>query len=226
MANHVNSSTRNNVKVIAFAAQKGGSGKTTLALHVAVEYARAGQRVALLDTDPQGSAAMWGGLRDTDDITVVPVAAGELAAVMADAASDGYDVVILDTPPHANISLAMTLRHATLAVLPFKPSPLDLATLDNLLEKVKAGHVPAVAVISAAPMRAAEITPMRQALEAGGLPVLDTVIHDLMPFRRSIGIGQSVAEFDPKGRAAMEIRALRREIDEVINSMRKEVATT
>lgn len=214
------------MKTIVFAAQKGGSGKTTLSLHLAVEYQRAGHRVALLDTDPQGSAAMWGGLRETDDITVAAVQAGELASVMQDAASDGYDVVVVDTPPHATVALTLTLRHATLAVLPFKPSPLDLATLPNLSEKVLAARVPAVAVISAAPMRAAEITPMRHALEDGGLRVLDTIVHDLMPFRRSIGMGQSVTEFDPKGRAAMEIRTLRREIDEVIKSIRKEVTTS
>lgn len=214
------------MKTIILAAQKGGSGKTTIALHLAVEYQRAGNKVALLDTDPQGSAAMWGGLRDDDDVTVAAVQAAELAGVMADAKSDGYDVVIVDTPPHATVALTLTLRHATLAVLPFKPSPLDLATLGSLMEKVRAANVPAVAVLSAAPLRAAEILPMRQALEADGLPVLETVVHDLMPFRRSIGNGQSVTEFDPKGRAAHEIRVLRKEIDNVITSLRKEVTTS
>lgn len=214
------------MKTIILAAQKGGSGKTTIALHLAVEYRRAGHKVALLDTDPQGSAAMWGGLRDADDITVAAVQAAELPTVMAEAEADGYAVVIIDTPPHATVALTLTLRHATLALLPFRPSPLDLATLDSLSEKVRGARVPAVAVLSGAPLRAAEIEPMRRALEAGGLPVLDTVIHDLMPFRRAIGNGQAVSEFDPKGRAAHEIRALRREIDSVITSLTKEVETS
>lgn len=213
------------MKTIVLAAQKGGSGKTTIALHLAVEYRRAGQKVALLDTDPQGSAAMWGGLRDSDDITVAAVQANELPAAMADARSDGYDVVIVDTPPHATVALTLTLRHATLAILPFKPSPLDLATMGNLMEKVLDARVPAAAVLSSAPLRAAEIEPVRKALEAGGLMVLDTVIHDLMPFRRAISNGLAVSEFDPKGRAAFEIRALRREIDDVITSLGKEVVT-
>lgn len=213
------------MKTIVLAAQKGGSGKTTIALHLAVEYRRAGHKVALLDTDPQGSAAMWGRLRDTSDVTVAAVQASELPSVMADAKADGYNYVIVDTPPHATVALTLTLRHATVALLPFKPSPLDLATLDSLLEKARPARVPMAAVLSAAPMRAAEITPMRQSLEAGGLAVLDTVIHELMPFRRSIGLGQSVCEFDPKGRAAYEIRSLRHEIDDLITSMRSEVMT-
>lgn len=210
---------------IVFAAQKGGCGKTTLALHLAVEYGRAGKAVALLDTDPQRSAAMWGELRDTDDLTVAAVPADQIGSALRDAESDGYDLVIVDTPPHASASLMLALRRATLAVLPFKPSPLDLATLETVKAMVDAAGIPAMAVISAAPLRAAEILPMRQAIEAGGLPVLETVIHDLMPFRRSIGNGLSVTEFDPKGRAALEIRALRRNIDEVISSLRNEAIT-
>ena len=213
------------MKTIVLAAQKGGSGKTTLAVHLAVEYQRAGFRVALVDTDPQGSAAQWGRLRDTEDVLVAAVPAGDLARCMRDASGDGYDIVVVDTPPHATVALTLTLRHATLAVLPFRPSAFDLATLAGLSEKVRAAHVPAVALLSAAPMRAAEIQHMRKALEEGGLQVLDTIVHDLMPFRRSIALGQSVAEFDVQGRAAMEIRALRREIDEAITSLRHEVTT-
>lgn len=214
------------MKTIVLAAQKGGSGKTTIALHLAVEYRRSGCKVALLDTDPQGSAAMWGRLRETNDVTVAAVQASELPTVMADARGDGYEYVIVDTPPHATVALTLTLRYATLAVLPFRPSPLDLATLDSLMEKVRLARVPAVAMLSAAPSRAAEIHPMRKALERGGVSVLDAMLHELMPFRRSIGIGQAVCEFDPRGRAAYEVRELRREIDRIIASQRNEVTTS
>lgn len=210
------------MKTIILAAQKGGSGKTTIALHLAVEYQRAGKKVALIDTDPQASASMWGELRDADDVTVVATDASELSARLADARADGYEVVVVDTPPHATVSLTLTLTHATLAILPFKPSPLDIETRHTLMEKVKAANVPAVAVLSAAPLRAAEITPVRAILERDGIRVLETVIHDLMPFRRSIGFGKAVTEFDPKGRGAHEIRELRREIDDVIKSLGNE----
>lgn len=209
------------MQTIVVAAQKGGSGKTTLAVHLAVDYRKAGKTVALIDTDPQRSAEMWGGLRDADDITVVGVPGAELAAALRDAESDGFDVVLVDTPPHASAALVPVLRLATIAVVPFKPSPLDLATLDTVQRMLEAAGVPAVAVISAAPLRAAEVHPMRKAIEAGGLHVLDTVIHDLMPFRRSIGNGMSVAEFDPKGRGALEIRQLRKEIDAAIAALPK-----
>ncbi len=111
------------MQIIVIAAQKGGAGKTTLALHLAVEYQRAGKSVALIDTDPQRSAEMWGGLRDAQDITVVGVPGAEIAAALRDAESDGYDVVLVDTPPHASAALVPVLRLATLAVVPFQPSP-------------------------------------------------------------------------------------------------------
>lgn len=210
---------------IVFSAQKGGCGKTTLALHLAVEYARSGLTVAVLDTDPQKSAALWGELREARDLTVLPIAADEIGAALRDAEADGYDLAIVDTPPHASAKLLLALRRADLAIIPFRPSPLDLATLEAVAGMVNHAGIPAVAILSAAPLRAAEIEPMRHALEAGGLRVLETIIHDLMPFRRSIGNGQSVTEFDPKGRAAMEIRSLRRELNNFITPIRKEVTT-
>lgn len=206
------------MQTIVMAAQKGGSGKTTLALHLAVEYQREGKRVALIDTDPQRSAAMWGQLRDAGDITVAGVPGAEIAGALRDAESDGFDVVIVDTPPHASASLVPVLRAATLVVVPFRPSPLDLDTLETVQRMVAAAGVPALAVISAAPLRAAEIMPMKEAIEAGGLRVAETVIHDLMPFRRSIGAGLSVVEFDPKGRAAQEVAQLRQEIGQAIEN--------
>lgn len=210
---------------IVFAAQKGGCGKTTLAVHLAVEYGKQGKAVALLDTDPQQSAAMWGGLRETDDLTVAAVPADQIGAALRDAESDGYDLVIVDTPPHASASLMLALRKATLAVLPFRPTPFDLATLQTVKAMIDSAAIPAVAVISLARLRGAEINPMRRAIEESGLMVLETVIHDLMPFSRSTGDGLSVTEFDPKGRAALEIHALRRDIDEVISLLRNEVIT-
>ncbi|KUF33894.1 MULTISPECIES: ParA family protein [Xanthomonas] len=207
------------MQIIVIAAQKGGAGKTTLALHLAVEYQRAGKSVALIDTDPQRSAEMWGGLRDAQDITVVGVPGAEIAAALRDAESDGYDVVLVDTPPHASAALVPVLRLATLAVVPFQPSPLDLGTLETVRRMLDAAGTPAVAVINAAPLRAAEVEPMRQAIEEGGLPVLETVVHHLMPFRRSIGNGLSVVEFDPKGRGAFEIKKLRKDIDAAIAAL-------
>lgn len=213
------------MQTIVFAAQKGGCGKTTLALHLAVEYAQAGRTVALLDTDPQQSAAMWGELRESQDVTVVPVNASEIGAALRDAEADGYDMAVVDTPPHASAALLLALRRADLAIVPLRPSPLDLATVGAITQMVEHAGIPAVAVLSAAQMRAAEIEPMRRAVEDAGLRVLDTVIHDRMPFRRSLGNGQAVTEFDPKGRAAKEIRTLGRELENVITSLRQEAVT-
>ena len=89
------------MKSVAFAAMKGGVGKTTLAVHLAVAALRAGERVAIIDTDPQASAAAWARIRGGGSPDVVPVPAQRLTEALA-AAEEDYSVVIVDSAPRAS----------------------------------------------------------------------------------------------------------------------------
>ncbi|WP_045762265.1 ParA family protein [Xanthomonas albilineans] len=208
--------------VLALAGQKGGSAKTTTAVHLGVEYVREGRAVAVIDTDPQGSARKWAEVRESADVPVAAVTSSEVEGALRDAENDGYQIVIIDTPPHMSPALAPILRRATLVILPFRPTPLDLATLPAARRMVEAAGTPAVALLTSAPVGVAEIEPMRDAIEAGGVRVLKTVIHHRVPFYRAISYGQAVAEFDPKGAAAEEIRQLRIEIDQVLKDIQND----
>jgi len=205
------------MKVIAMAAQKGGSGKTTVALHLAVEAQKQGLTVAVIDADPQGSARSWADHRD--DGETVPVAKVGVDAVddaLKAAAQDGYDLVVIDTPPHASVRTQHLIARADLVVIPVQPSALDLAALPAMLALIRPGSAPHRAVISAAPVGVSEVAEIRGALANYQVEAFETVIHSRMAFRRALAHGQAVAEFEPKGKAAGEVAALWAEVAELL----------
>jgi chromosome partitioning protein len=205
------------MKVIAMAAQKGGSGKTTVALHLAVEAQKQGLSVAVIDADPQGSAKSWADQRE--DGAAVPVALVAVEAVeraLAAAEQDGYDLVVIDTPPHASVRSQHLIAHADLVVIPVQPSALDLAALPAMLSLIRPGTAPHRAVISAAPVGVAEVAQIRDALANYQVEAFETVIHSRMAFRRALAHGQAVAEFEPKGKAAGEVASLWAEAAELL----------
>lgn len=203
------------MKVITLAAQKGGAGKTTLAVHLAVQAHKAGERVVLVDTDPQGSATAWARARGQDAPVIVAATSSQLSDVMAASSNDGMTLVIIDTPPHAAPGAAAASTLADLVLVPVRPSAFDLAASGASAEIARTAKRAAF-VLSACPSRAPEIMEARKALELQGLPVLDTEIGERRSYARAVASGRAVAEFEPAGRAAHEISQLWREIKKVI----------
>ena len=196
------------MKVIAFLSQKGGSGKTTLAVHVAVAAGDAGELVAVVDTDPQRSASMWASSREAEAPVVATASAGDIARVLKAASGDGITLSILDTAPHAAPDAAKLARASDLVVIPCRPTAFDLAAVEASVRIVQAAKVPAVIVLSACPPRAPEIAETREALAAYGLPIASVEITERRAFSRAIASGRAVTEFEADGKAAAEIRAL------------------
>ena len=114
-------------RVVAFLSQKGGTGKTTLAVHTAVAAQEAGRRVVLLDTDPQKSAGAWRDARGGADPVVATATASEMDRVIDAAMADRMDLIIVDTAPHATPDAASIARRAHLVLIPCRPSAFDLA---------------------------------------------------------------------------------------------------
>lgn len=196
------------MKTIAFLSQKGGSGKTTLAVHVAVAAGEAGERVVLVDTDIQQSATLWGEARTAPAPIVATATASQLGDVTTSARQEGITLCIVDTAPHAAPDATRTARAADLVVIPCRPTAFDLGAVAAAVDIVKAAGVPAVLVLSACPFRSPEVAEARQVLAGYGLPVSPVAITDRRAFARAVASGRAVTEFESDGKAADEIRQL------------------
>lgn len=201
--------------VITVAQQKGGSGKTTLAATLAVGFARAGARVALLDTDPQGSLGRWFMAR-RDRL-------GEPGMEMSTASAWGVgyecdklrrtcDIVIIDTPPKVDSDLRPALRAADLVVVPVSASHLDLWATEGVLD-LCAREKRRVAIVlnrvKAGTRLSGEIAQAVQALHAG---IASAQLGNRVAFAESMGLGLGPQELPGAGLAAREAAALLAEL--------------
>jgi len=196
------------MNVIAFLSQKGGSGKTTLSVHTAVAAEASGERVCVIDADPQESATAWAGAREAQTPIVATAQAGDLEAALKAAKGEGMSLVVVDSPPHAAPAASQIARRSELVLIPVRPSAFDLAAVPAAVEIVRAAKVRGAFILSACPFRAPEIGETRAALEAHGLPIVPHEITDRRAFARAVTSGSAVTEFESDGKAAEEIRAL------------------
>jgi chromosome partitioning protein len=195
---------------LALVSQKGGAGKTTLAIHLAVEAAACGQRVLLIDLDPQASASEWADRRGDGafDIDVSAEHAARIEAVLAQAGREGYDLAVLDTAPHADQAALRAARAADLVLVPCRPSILDLAAIRTTLELIELARRPAMVVLNAAPVRGRVVDEARAAIAGRGGKVSEPVVHERVAFRHALIDGRVAREYEPDGLAAQEIAAL------------------
>jgi chromosome partitioning protein len=198
------------MKTVAFAAMKGGVGKTTLAVHLAVAALRAGERVAIIDTDPQASAAAWARIRAGGAPDVVPMPAQRLAEALA-AAKEDYSLVIVDSAPRASAEAAMICAAVDLVLVPTRPSAVDLETLEQSVRIVQAAGCAGLVVLNACPARAPEISEARDYAASLGLPVAAIAIGERRPFSRAFAEGAGIAERE-RGPATDEVAALWAEV--------------
>ena len=196
------------MKTIAFLSQKGGGGKTTLAVHCAVAAIGKGSRVAVIDTDPQGTATRWGQSRDSDSPAVAKATAQQLDDVLAAARHDDMTYCIIDSAPHATPSASRVASAADLIIIPVRPTAFDLAAVPATVAIVLAANRPAVFVLSACPTRSPETAEAADVLVSYGFPVAPVIIHERRAFSRAVATGRAVTEFEPAGKAAAEIDAL------------------
>ena len=194
-------------QVLAFVSQKGGAGKTTLALNIAAYAARSGRKVTVLDCDPNCSAVVWSDLRSdaAPEVRYCPYL--RLDREIERARTKGTDLILIDTPMGADGGPVAGARHASLVVVPCRQSLFDLSAIRASLDIAALAETPAVAVLNAVPTRAAhwEIE-ARDMLSRQGVQMLPTAVRNRVAFVRSTRAGLGVVESDPRGAAASEIR--------------------
>jgi chromosome partitioning protein len=142
------------MEVIAVIAQKGGAGKTTLTLSLAVAAQRAGKTVAIVDLDPQATACNWGDRRNSDSPVIVSAQPARLPQVLKSAQEAGAQFVLIDTPPRAEQAAMMAAKAANLILIPCRPAVFDLDTVSTTLELIRhAGNASMAAVLNGVPPR-------------------------------------------------------------------------
>lgn len=200
---------------ITFAQQKGGSGKTTLTANLAVGFAATGLRVAIIDTDPQGSLGRWFMARrdilpdpgmgfSTSSAWGVEYEVGKLA--------ETYDIVLVDTPPKADSDLRPALRKAALALVPVATSHVDLWATEGVLDLARRENTPAMLVLNrtrAGTRLGVEIAEKAAEVDAG---LAQTTLANRVIYAETLGRGLGVQDAAPKGPAAAEVAALTQEI--------------
>ncbi|HEX9808083.1 MAG TPA: ParA family protein [Alphaproteobacteria bacterium] len=196
------------MKVVAVTSQKGGTGKTTLSGHLAVQAERCGAGpVALIDTDPQGSLTNWWNVRGLETPAFVQTSIAALSADLARLGEAGIKLVIIDTPPAITWTIVEVIKVSDLVVIPVRPSPHDLAAAGSTVDLVEDLGKPMVFVINSASQRARITGEAAVALSQHGT-VAPTTVHNRTDFAASMIDGRTVMEIARARRSAEEIESL------------------
>jgi chromosome partitioning protein len=198
-------------KTIAIISQRGGAGKTTLALHLAAAAQEAGRVALIIDTDPQATASQWAAWREDRPPEVIDSPPPRLAAKVAAAHDQGADLVVIDTPPHADSAARAAVEVSDLVLIPCRPSAFDLAAIQTTAKLVQLLRKPAFVVFTAGPPNAPRVYAEAGDLVDGfGTPPCPIVLADRAAYRHASAEGRTVTETEPDGRAADEVRELYR----------------
>jgi chromosome partitioning protein len=197
------------MKTIALIAQKGGSGKTTLALSLAVAAEAVGQTTMIVDLDPQASACKWGDRRQADTPIIIDAQPPRLPNALSKAAQAGVDLAIVDTPARIEQAAAEAARAADLVIIPTRPSIYDLETLQTSLDLIKGrAKSPPVVVLNAVPPQGGRREQAMHAIRSMGAAACPVFLGYRVAYEYAAQLGQSATEYEPDGKAAAEIMAM------------------
>ena len=198
------------MNIISIVSTKGGAGKTSFSQCLAVEALRQGLPSAIIDTDPQKSAAEWGDQRDAVGIeapAVIALGSKRLASVLADLKKRGAAMVIIDTPPHSAPAINVALESSTSAIMVTRPNPMDISALEatwNIVSKMKK---PSAAVFTQAPpgARAKALGLAKGRLDQLSIDYCPTPITYTLSFPYAQAEALAVQEREPTGKSRAEI---------------------
>ncbi|QSR17347.1 ParA family partition ATPase [Novosphingobium sp. KA1] len=197
------------MSTIAIISQKGGAGKTTLAIHLAAAAERSRQTALIIDTDPQATASQWAEWRKGAPPEVIDSAPPRIAAKVTAAKAQGAAMIVIDTPPHADSAATRAIEVADLVLVPCRPSAFDLAAIRTTIQLArlvgKAAHV----VFTAGPPNAPRIYEDARSLVTGfGAQCCPIILPDRAIYRHASAAGATAFELEPGGKAAREIEQL------------------
>ncbi|HEY5412235.1 MAG TPA: ParA family protein [Caulobacteraceae bacterium] len=198
------------MRTLAVLSRKGGVGKTTLSLSLAVGAWRAGLRTVLVDLDPQRSAALWGRVRARPGPAVISTTAGKLFPVWSAAENSGCELMLLDTPAGGEDETLQAIQLADLCLLVCRPNRFDIDALQSSIDLVRQLNKPNLVVLNQAPSRRLGHEPesvcrAARELRAAGVRLADTGLRYRAAFPASAALGLSIEELDPSCPGSKEV---------------------
>lgn len=196
------------MRIIAIASQKGGSGKTTLTTHLAVQAEKMGAGpVGVIDTDPQGTLADWRKDRPGDAPRFAKAGPQGLVKAIEAMRTAGIKLLFIDTPPAIGATIGRVIKLADMVMIPTRPSPNDLRAIGATVALVEGLGKPLVFVVNGATPRARITAEAAVALSQHG-PVAPIVVHQRVAFAASMIDGRTAMELPGGARSAEEIAAV------------------
>ena len=205
------------MKVWSIVSQKGGSGKTTLALHLAIAATRE-RKVLVIDLDPQQSAERWHAIRQRttgakDDPSIAAGPYRKLPDMLRTARKLGAELVLIDTPPKLDKAIIPSLKAATMVLVPLKSSVLDLQALEDTSDLINLAKVRgrSAVILNAVPTAQNRETAVKESLRTASrlkLEVMPQRLSELLAFSHGLKAGRGVTEVERNGAAAKEISTL------------------
>jgi chromosome partitioning protein len=196
------------MQIVAIISQKGGAGKTTLAVNLAVAAEREDVPTVIIDLDPQASCKTWHDLRGKDAPVVVSAQASRMSEVIEVARSNGAELVIIDTAPHSESGALGAARAADLVLIPCRPAILDLKAIGTSGDLAALAKKEAVVVLNAVPHQGKLADEAEEAVRSYGLSIAPVKLMQRAAYVHSLTAGQAALEFEPNGKAAQEILEL------------------
>lgn len=196
------------MKTIAIISQKGGAGKTTLALNLAVAAEKNGHSCVVIDLDPQASAMGWQDTREKETPVVISAQASRIHDILATAKEHGAALTLIDTAPHSDSAALQAARVADLVMIPCRPSILDLRAIATSVDIATMAKKPAVAILNSVPPRGSLTDEALEAITNYGLEIAPEQLGQRAAFIHSLTLGLSVLEYEPSGKASQEIETI------------------
>ncbi len=198
-----------NVQTLSLVSQKGGAGKTTLAINLAAAAALRGMKTVLIDLDPQGSAASWADMRGDREPHVITESPARVGRLVEELRKQGYDFVVIDTPPNADQHAKQAALSADLVAIPCRLSFLDLDAIGATIDLCRLVQRPARVVFNAVPTAAIRaVEDAAEAIRAREATPCAVMVRERAVLRHAITDGLAAQEYEPDCRAAQEISEL------------------